>query len=76
MQDIMTGIADKSKVSQQVERPIAVMEALETLNINQVLLLAGKGHEDYILKGTTKVAYSDIDELDKFVIKQQGIGHD
>jgi UDP-N-acetylmuramyl tripeptide synthase len=52
------------------------MEALETLNINQVLLLAGKGHEDYILKGTTKVAYSDIDELDKFVIKQQGIGHD
>ena len=76
MQDIMTGIADKSKVTQEVDRPIAVREALESLKINQVLLLAGKGHEDYILKGITKMPYSDIDELDKFVIKQQGIGHD
>lgn len=73
MQDIMTGINDKSKVVQQVERPVAVREALETLAKNQVLLLAGKGHEDYIIKGTLKVPYSDIEELDKFVNSQQGI---
>jgi UDP-N-acetylmuramoyl-L-alanyl-D-glutamate--2,6-diaminopimelate ligase len=76
MQDIMTGISDKSKVVQQLERPIAVRQALESLKSGEVLLLAGKGHEDYILKGTIKVPYSDIDELDRFVLKHQGNGHD
>lgn len=76
MQDIMTGISDKSKVIQQVERPVAVRDTLKSLKKNQVLLLAGKGHEDYIIIGTTKVPYSDIEELDKFVSQQQGNSHD
>lgn len=67
IQDIIEGIEEKSNLICVTDRPTAVKRALEELADDEVLLLAGKGHEDYIIKGTQKVHYSDIEELDNFV---------
>lgn len=64
--DIMSGMVSK-KMKRIVERPKAVTEAFNELKDNEVLLLAGKGHEDYILINGVKHPYSDIEEVEKFL---------
>ncbi|MGE3608913.1 MAG: Mur ligase family protein [Bacteriovoracaceae bacterium] len=64
--DILRGIKSHSVV-RIVERPDAVKEAFKQLTENEILLLAGKGHEDYILKHGIKYPYSDIREVDNFL---------
>jgi len=39
------------------------------LKEKEVLLLAGKGHEDYILINGVKHPYSDIREVDEFLAR-------
>ena len=41
------------------DREVCLMKALKELGPNEVLIVAGKGHEDYIIKGTIKYPYSD-----------------
>jgi UDP-N-acetylmuramoyl-L-alanyl-D-glutamate--2,6-diaminopimelate ligase len=72
IQDILKGIGPAAKVIIEVDRPTAVRSALAKLRPNDVLVMAGKGHEDYILKGTTKVPYSDIAELDGHIARVKG----
>ncbi len=43
----------------------AVKKAISELKDHQVLLLAGKGHENYILANGIKEPYSDIEEVEK-----------
>ncbi len=50
-----------------VDRREAVRIAFSELNEKEVLLFAGKGHEDYILINGIKYPYSDIKEVDDFV---------
>jgi UDP-N-acetylmuramoyl-L-alanyl-D-glutamate--2,6-diaminopimelate ligase len=50
-----------------VDRREAVRIAFSELNEKEVLLFAGKGHEDYILINGIKHPYSDIKEVDEFV---------
>jgi UDP-N-acetylmuramoyl-L-alanyl-D-glutamate--2,6-diaminopimelate ligase len=64
--DILTGIAG-DRVSVEPDRQVAVRRAFAELGENEVLLLAGKGHEDYILQNGVKRPYSDIAEVDRFV---------
>lgn len=66
IQDIIKGI---SKINPKivVERPEAVRRAFESLTENEILLLAGKGHEDYILINGVKYPYSDIGEVEKLL---------
>ncbi len=64
--DIVVGIK-KNKFETITERPIAVKKAFSELVENQVLLLAGKGHEDYILINGVKHPYSDINEVNNFL---------
>lgn len=66
IQDIRAGVGSHPAVEVCVERPLAVRRALAVLAAGELLVLAGKGHEDYILIGTTKHPYSDIDELEHF----------
>ncbi len=64
--DVITGL--KSKNFERVtERPMAVRKAFLELGENEVLLLAGKGHEDYILINGVKHPYSDIQEVEQFL---------
>lgn len=72
IEDIKRGIKQK-KFHQIVERPIAVRKAFAELKEKEVLLLAGKGHEAYILINGIKHPYSDIEEVEKFLGR---ISHD
>lgn len=58
---------DPKKYKKIEDRPTALINELKDLRAMEVLVVAGKGHEDYIIKGTTKHAYSDIQTLDNFL---------
>lgn len=64
--DILKGMTSKT-IHRIVERPKAVQTAFSELKENEILLLAGKGHEDYILINGVKHPYSDIGEVEKFL---------
>lgn len=64
--DIMNGM-NSDKIQRIVDRPTAVRKAFSDLSENEILLLAGKGHEDYIMKNGVKYPYSDIEEVEKFL---------
>lgn len=66
--DIIKGMASHN-IHRIVERPKAVEQAFSELKENEILLLAGKGHEDYILIHGVKHPYSDIGEVEKFLAR-------
>jgi UDP-N-acetylmuramoyl-L-alanyl-D-glutamate--2,6-diaminopimelate ligase len=68
--DIISGINGK-KFQAITERPKAVKVAFSELKDKEVLLLAGKGHEDYILINGVKHPYSDIREVDEFIARNK-----
>lgn len=68
--DILKGMKGK-KIQTITERPKAVKVAFSELKDNEVLLLAGKGHEDYILIHGVKHPYSDIREVDEFIARNK-----
>jgi UDP-N-acetylmuramoyl-L-alanyl-D-glutamate--2,6-diaminopimelate ligase len=70
IEDIAKGVMIKDVVK-IVERPEAVRRAFSELTDNEVLLLAGKGHEDYILIKGVKHPYSDIQEVEKFIARKK-----
>jgi UDP-N-acetylmuramoyl-L-alanyl-D-glutamate--2,6-diaminopimelate ligase len=67
--DIVKGMSSH-KFKEVVERPLAVQEAFSELKEQEILLLAGKGHEDYILIHGVKHPYSDIGEVEKFLSRK------
>lgn len=64
--DILKGFTRRSP-RKIVDRREAVRIAFSEIGEKEVLLLAGKGHEDYILVHGIKHPYSDIREVDDFV---------
>lgn len=66
IEDIAKGISTKN-LEKITERPQAVTKALGELKSHEVLLLAGKGHEDYILIKGVKHPYSDIEQVENFL---------
>lgn len=68
--DILEGLKGK-KYQSITERPKAVKVAFSELKEKEVLLLAGKGHEDYILINGIKHPYSDIREVDEFIARNK-----
>lgn len=67
--DIIRGMSS-AKVHKIVERPEAVAQAFRELKDKEILLLAGKGHENYILKNGVKHHYSDIEEVERFLARK------
>ena len=66
IEDIAQGVSTKN-LEKIIERPLAVNTALNALKSHEVLLLAGKGHEDYILIKGVKHPYSDIEQVESFI---------
>lgn len=48
-----------------VDRSEAIAKAVELMNADDCILLAGKGHEDYQIIGSEKIPYSDFDVVKK-----------
>lgn len=61
IQDILTGVsgADKSKVITLSDRRAAIEYAIKQASPGDVVLIAGKGHEDYQIVGKEKIPFSD-----------------
>ena len=59
MEDVLPGLKNCPEVIQEVDRKRAIAIALELAGPEDALLVAGKGHEDYQIIGSTKYPFSD-----------------
>ena len=68
VKEILVGVdpKDLDRINVTVDRRAAINEALQTMSKGDVLLIAGKGHEDYQIIGTKKYPFSD-----QFVLREE-----
>jgi UDP-N-acetylmuramoyl-L-alanyl-D-glutamate--2,6-diaminopimelate ligase len=57
--DILVGLTPQVKHKVIVDRKQAVLATLTEAKTDDVVLLAGKGHEDYIILGKDKIDYNE-----------------
>lgn len=62
IQDILAGVAgaDQAKTSVIIDREEAIRAAIQKASAGDVILIAGKGHEDYQIIGKEKRPFSDV----------------
>ena len=66
--DILKGIPKSNKTFQvEIDRELAIKKAIETASDGDVILIAGKGHEDYQIIGTEYKHFSDFDIAKKYL---------
>ena len=65
--DILTGIPEMSKVKVILDRKEAIKEAIESVSLDSIVVIAGKGHEDYQILGETKIHFDDREEVRKIL---------
>lgn len=59
--DIMDGFNNREKVFTEIDRKKAINKILQTVNKEDVVLIAGKGHEDYQEINGERLPFSDSD---------------
>ena len=59
VKDILAGLVDAGRVLAVHGRAEAVTSAIMQANVDDIVLIAGKGHEDYQLVGNQRLDYSD-----------------
>ncbi|MEX2489739.1 MAG: UDP-N-acetylmuramoyl-L-alanyl-D-glutamate--2,6-diaminopimelate ligase [Pseudomonadales bacterium] len=65
--EILEGISDKRKVYVETDRANAIKHALSNASVSDMVLIAGKGHEDYQEISGSRIAYSDYDQVEKYL---------
>ena len=75
IEDTLKGIVDRKKCLVIEDRAMAIKTAVSKLSPGDILVIAGKGHEDYQVIGTVKKYFSDID-VAKSELRKQGYGSD
>jgi len=66
--DAETGFPQGFKnYTKEVDREIAIQQAINMARPGDVVLIAGKGHEDYQIIGTTKTYFSDYEKAEKYL---------
>jgi UDP-N-acetylmuramoyl-L-alanyl-D-glutamate--2,6-diaminopimelate ligase len=68
LKEMQEGIKDEAnydKVLTIVDRRDAIQKAVELAQPGDMILVAGKGHEDYQIVGTEKTHFDDLEELKK-----------
>lgn len=71
--DILTGIAQRECVQLELDRCKAIRMALDLANANDVVLIAGKGHEDYQIIGEQRFEFSDVAEVARYTQAATGV---
>ena len=66
MNDIVTGL---NKVNHEIifDRKKAIIKGMNMLKDNDILMILGKGHEDYQIIGTEKHHFSDQEIVKNFI---------
>ena len=59
IEDIISGIKDPSRFTKELDRRNAIMAAIDSASSNDVVLIAGKGHEDYQEVAGVRHPFSD-----------------
>ena len=67
--DILTGFgnANSQNITVEPDRAKAIQIAIQQAKADDIVLLAGKGHEDYQIIGTEKKHFSDFEEALKAI---------
>lgn len=67
--DILNGVPAelKNKVQKVIDRTTAIESAVSQMSEGDILLIAGKGHEDYQIIGTEKLPFSDYKIVQSFL---------
>ena len=63
IEDIMLGISQPLKVRVCTDRAQAIQMAVDMAEIDDIVLVAGKGHEDYQEIGAIRKAFSDGEQV-------------
>ena len=58
-------IINKSKITLEIDRSTAIKNAINDLQEEEILLIAGKGHEHHQVIGNKVIEYSDYEEVKK-----------
>ena len=61
--DILTGIPDLTKIKVIADRAEAIKQAVQDANSNDVVVVAGKGHEDYQILKTETIHFDDREQV-------------
>ena len=64
---IIEGITDIDKVTIETDRAEAIKLAVNDLSNDEILLIAGKGHENYQIVENRKQPFSDYEEILKCI---------
>jgi UDP-N-acetylmuramoyl-L-alanyl-D-glutamate--2,6-diaminopimelate ligase len=65
LDDVVAGIPAGAALQVQVDRSTAIAAAVAEAAPGDLVLIAGKGHEDYQILGTTKIHFDDREEAEK-----------
>lgn len=65
--DILEGISDKSKVEVEINRKLAIKKAIALFEENSVILILGKGDEEYQIIYDQKLPFSDKEVINSYL---------
>jgi UDP-N-acetylmuramoyl-L-alanyl-D-glutamate--2,6-diaminopimelate ligase len=65
LEDVLAGIPAGTPLQVQVDRASAIATAIAEAAAKDLVLIAGKGHEDYQILGTTKIHFDDREEASR-----------
>ena len=64
---VMKGVVPGKEVRVEPDRRAAIRKALKAASAGDVVLVAGKGHEDYQVIGDEKIHFDDREEIETFI---------
>jgi UDP-N-acetylmuramoyl-L-alanyl-D-glutamate--2,6-diaminopimelate ligase len=67
LDEVFTGIPATAHARRFVDRRTAIENALDEAREGDIVLLAGKGHEDYQVVGSEKVHFDDHEEVQRWL---------
>jgi len=71
LNDALKGVTDSKKCKVIPDRAMAIKTAITSAKPGDIVVIAGKGHEDYQVVGTVKKYFSDI-EVSKSTLRRLG----
>jgi UDP-N-acetylmuramoyl-L-alanyl-D-glutamate--2,6-diaminopimelate ligase len=67
LEEIIHGLPKGTKFIRELDRRMAIQKAIQLAQPGDVVLVAGKGHEDYQVIGTKKTHFSDREVVEEFL---------